>query len=181
MKRATLVTALSLVLLWSSTSQAAATEGGVEVGFAQRWLYRVPIELGTLSAGFAIRTPGLSYSFPLGIEWGRTLEGLSVLQGRLGFLLEGIVGRLRLGFGTGVGGLTISRVTSSGSFDAAFLDMVGRVSVDLAPFGDTRTIDGGGTVDGEHATTRSALFVATEFRANTAQVFGPSLSVGVRY
>jgi len=181
LKRATLVAALSLGLLWPSASQAAVTEGGVEVGFAQRWLYRVPIELGTLTGAIAVRTPGLSFSFPVGLEWGRTLEGLSVFQGHLGFLLEGVVGRLRLGLGTGVGGLTISRVTSSGSFDAGFFDVVGRVSVDLVPFGEPRRIDGEGPIDGETPTSSSAFFVATEFRANTAQVFGPSLSLGVRY
>ena len=192
MKRAPLVVVLSLGILLSRTALAEVTEGGAEVGFAQRWLYRVPIELGTVSASFAIRTPSLSFSFPFGIEWGKTLEGLSVFQGRAGFLLEGVVGRLRLGFGTGVGGIAIARVTTSESFNAVFLDVVGRVSVDLARFGAPRPLarsrsfpalpaEGEVPIDGEDATARSAFFVATEFRANTAQVWGPSISLGARY
>jgi len=112
----------------------------------------------------------------MGVEIGRTLEGLTVVQFGFKVLLEAIEGRTRFGFGVGIGGLVIPRVSQpTGDLAASFWDFTARLSVDLVRFGRSHA-------DADEApTSRSALLVAFEFRGNTTGVWGPTLLVGVRY
>ena len=174
-KRIAITAVMSFGLLWPGTSSADAPEAGAEVGFSQRALYRVPIELVSLTGLIGGQGTHLAYGLPFGVEWGKTLEGLTVFQARLGFLLEYVAGRVRVGGGTGIGGLSIWRATNSNTLGAVFADVTVRVSADVVRFGAPR--DSGETRD----TARSALFVASEMRVNTAQVWGPSVSFGIRY
>jgi hypothetical protein len=166
---------LSLALLGPRTSSADAPEVGAELGFSQRALYRVPIELVSFGGFFGGQSPHVAYGLPFGVEWGKTFEGLTVFQGRLGLLVEGIVGRARFGGGLGVGGLSIARATNSNSLGAMFIDTTFRISADIVRFGASRS------TSEDELFARPALFVASELRVNTAQVWGPSLTFGVRY
>lgn len=180
MKRVALAAVLSLGLLWPSMSSADAPEAAFEVGFSQRALYRVPIEMVSFAGLIGGQGTHIAYGLPFGVEWGKTLEGLSVLQGRLGFLLEYIAGRVRVGGGTGIGVLTIWRATNANTLGALFADVTVRVSADVFRFGSQRP-SGEDEDTARSDTARSALFVASEIRANTAQVWGPSISFGARF
>ncbi|HEX7601752.1 MAG TPA: hypothetical protein VF316_09110 [Polyangiaceae bacterium] len=174
MRRVAFATALLPALLWPCLSWADVPEVGGELGFSQRSLYLVPIELGSFTVALGGRTSRVAYTVPLGVDWGGTLEGLRVIQGRLGFLVEAIVGRARFGGGLGVGFLAISRVTRVDSFNQPYAEAVLRTSADIVRFGEPRVLRDG-------RTTRAAFYVASELRVNTALVWGPSLFLGVRY
>ncbi len=176
-KRLVVASALSIALGWARSSSASTFEGELDVGFSQRVLYQVPIEMGACTLMVGAQVPHFAWSLPIGVELGQTFEGLMVAQWGGRMLLEAIEGRVRFGFGFGFGGVVIPRVTqtSPGTLSALFLEIAARVSVDVIRFGRTHA-----EVD-EPATSPSALLLALEFRGNTAAVWGPSLFVGVRY
>ncbi len=163
-------------LVAARSTQAATQEFTADVGFAQRALYRVPIELGSLRMTFGARGTHLAGGFRTGMDAGRTLEGLTIFQGHAGFVLEYVVGRARFGFGGGVGILSIARATRGDALTALFLEGTLRIAVDVLRFGPPRPV-----ADDNADTTRPALFLAAELELNSAQVWGPSLAFGVRY
>lgn len=175
MKRAAFAMTLSMGLLGAGTAAADTPEVAVEAGFSHRALYRVPIEMVSFAGMFGGQGEHVSYGLSFGFEWGKTLEGLTVMQGRLGLIVEWVEGRARLGGGFGLGGVTIARATNTNSLGVLFIEGVLRASADLVYFGARRD-----NVDGK-ITARPALLLAAELRTNTARVWGPSLLLGVRY
>lgn len=178
MRRIPCALAFVAAVLGARAASAATLEAEGDVGFAQRSLHHVPIEAVGFHVLLGARTPTVAGGFRFALDAGSTLEGLRVIQGHGGFLLEYIVDRARFGFGGGIGVLSIPRVTGGGALGAFFLEGTLRVAADLAYFGRPRAID----VDSEAtAFTRPAVFVAAELALNTATLWGPSLLVGVRY
>lgn len=175
MKRA-LVGAVAVAALLVSRSSSATLEAEGDVGFGQRSLYGVPIELVALRATLEGRTPHVAGGARFGFEAGQTLQGLTVLQGSIGFLVEYVVGRARFGIGGGIGILSIPRATRGDPLSAAFVEGTLRISVDLVHFGPSRLL----RLDAPEE-TRPALFLASELVLNSARVWGPSVLLGVRY
>ncbi len=150
-------------------------EFAAEAGFAHRSLYSVAIEQAVLRIAPGVRGAYIAFSFPIGVELGRTDEGLRFSQANFGFLFEAIADRVRFGLMIGLGVLSIARVTSSDSFVMSYVDIAPRLSVDLVRFGSARY------VAPHRIVTRPSFYLACELHGNTALVFGPSFDAGIRY
>ncbi len=171
------VSALVLLglLLVGRSALAAVTEVEGTAAFSQRFLYRVPVELGTLTIAPGVRYTALTVSFPITFDGGSTLEGLSVYGARMGVALEHVLGRVRIGYGVSTGGLFVGRATG-GRFFAGVWDFMVRATFDIARFGTPRVI----APDGD-AVAKSAVFVSLAMHGDTVTMVGPSVGLGVRY
>ncbi len=124
---------LTAVLTAASTAQAASTTFSAELslGASARTIYGSPTGGGEFDLALGGQRGRFAGYFTIGNFFGATRFGLLTTHHQFGALLEGVLGRVRVGGGFQTGPLTVRRATNSDLLVDGSAGLYGQLSVDL--------------------------------------------------
>jgi len=108
----------------------------LEAAYAYESLYGIWINAADATALLGADLGVWSIGAQAELAAGKTDGGLTTFAYSIGAFAEAHVDRLRFGGGTRLGGLSVQRVTTSGSIGSGSIGVFGRLSFDLVPLDD---------------------------------------------